>query len=80
MTTLRQSSNVNMDGWEPVTPQTQPQPRSAPVDPRTLRNPQMLAPMPLLASSLDALSRQFYGGPNLPTYRILPPSSKRGGA
>lgn len=80
MTTLRQSSNPNMEGWQPVTPETQPiTPQSAPDDPRTQRNPMMHAPMPVLASTSDALTRQFYGGPNLPTFRILPPSPKGGG-
>jgi hypothetical protein len=75
MPTLKQSSAVNMAGWQPTTPkpsiQTKTSP-AAPTDPRTVRNPHMLASMPLMASTGDAFYRQFYGGPNLPTYRILP--------
>lgn len=36
----------------------------------------MLASMPLMSAGGDALQRQFYGGPNVPSYRILP--AKRG--
>lgn len=77
MPSLKQSSAVNMAGWQPVVAQpasTQPAKAaiSSPLDPRTMRNPQMLAPMPLMASTNDALTRQFYGGQNVPTYRILP--------
>jgi hypothetical protein len=32
----------------------------------------MLASMPLMATTADAFQRQFYGGANVPTYRILP--------
>jgi hypothetical protein len=81
MTTMRQASNINMAGWQPTTTPvattTPKKPTSAPDDPRTRRNSQMLAAMPLMATSSDSLTRQFYGGSNLPTYRILP--AKRGG-
>lgn len=77
MPTLKQSSAVNMAGWRPVAPQaasSQPAKTApaAPTDPRIVRNPYMLASMPLMASTGDAFYRQFYGGPNIPTYRILP--------
>ena len=36
------------------------------------RSSMMLAAMPLMASTNDALDRQFYGGANVPRYRILP--------
>lgn len=77
MPTLKQSSAVNMAGWQPVaSPATSAQPAkaalSSPVDPRNTRNPHMLASMPLMASTNDALTRQFYGGVNVPTFRILP--------
>jgi hypothetical protein len=76
MATLRQSAAVNMQGWQPVqpTPQVVRQPASkpSPVDTRTQRSPIMLSPMPALASRSDGLQRQFYGGKNVPTYRILP--------
>jgi hypothetical protein len=81
MPTLKQSSAVNMSGWQPIAPQaaasqTKTAP-AAPTDPRITRDPRMLASMPLMASTGDAFYRQFYGGPNLPTYRILP---TKGGA
>jgi hypothetical protein len=81
MTTINKSASVNMAGWRPVAtpvaakPTTTPS--SPPTDPRTLRDPKMLASMPLMATSSDSLTRQFYGGANVPTFRILP--VKRGG-
>lgn len=74
MPTLKQLRGVNMQGWQPAPaqPQAQPAKTSAPQDTRTQRNPNMLAAMPLIASTNDALQRQFYGGKNVPTYRILP--------
>lgn len=79
MPTLKQSSAVNMAGWQPVAPRaasSQPA-KTAPSDPSTQRNPHMLASMPLVASTNDALTRQFYGGPNVPTFRILPAGVSR---
>jgi hypothetical protein len=79
MPTLKQSSAVNMAGWQPVAPRaasSQPA-KTAPTDPSTRRNPQMLAAMPLMASTNDALTRQFYGGQNVPTFRILPVGVKQ---
>jgi hypothetical protein len=82
MPPLKQSRNVNTDGWQPATPQTPVQPPARfPVpalsDPTT-RSPFMHAAMPLGASTADAFQRQFYGGPGLPTSRILP--GRKGGA
>lgn len=82
MPTLKQSSAVNLAGWQPVaTPTATAQPAktaiSSPPDSRIKRNANMLASMPLMASTNDALTRQFYGGTNVPTYRILP--AKRSG-
>jgi hypothetical protein len=37
----------------------------------------MIASMPLMASTEDALQRQFYSSQNIPAQRILP--AKRGG-
>lgn len=80
MPTLKQSSAVNMAGWQPVAAQpASSQPKTAissPRDRRVMRNPQMLAPMPVAASTSDSLTRQFYGGLNVPTYRILPAGGK----
>jgi hypothetical protein len=73
MATLKQSSNVNMAGWQPAPVKQQPvAAQSPPTDTRNTRSPRMLASMPLMASTSDSLTRQFYGGQNLPTYRILP--------
>jgi len=77
MPTLKQSSAVNMSGWQPVAPeaanrQSDKTAPAAPTDPRIARDRNMLASMPLMASTGDAFYRQFYGGPNLPTFRILP--------
>lgn len=77
MPTLKQSSAVNMAGWQPVASSaTSSQPAktapAAPSDPHVTRDPRMLASMPLMASTGDAFYRQFYGGPNVPTFRILP--------
>jgi hypothetical protein len=77
MPTLKQSSAVNMAGWQPVvaSPSGSQPAKTAPAtptDPRITRDPRMLASMPLMASTGDAFYRQFYGGPNVPTFRILP--------
>jgi hypothetical protein len=72
MASLRQAAQADMSGWGPVpaqAPQAIPQ---TPPDPTANRNPNMLAAMPLMASTNDALSRQFYGSAYLPSYRILP--------
>lgn len=76
MATLKQSWAVNMSGWEPSTeggnqPQHDP-PTRAPYG----KSPYMISSMPLMASTGDALVRQFYGDGKTPTYRILP--AKRG--
>ena len=77
MPSIRQSQQVNMDGWTQNTAET---PRtSAPLpesDPQA-KSPFMHAAMPLMASTGDAFARQFYGGGNLPSFRTLP--FKRGG-
>lgn len=81
MATLRQASRANMDGWKPAdapAPATgQPSiPHRPAVPPRSAM---MLASMPLMASTGDAFQRQFYGGADVPSYRILP-AKKGGGA
>jgi hypothetical protein len=78
MATIRQSQAVNMAGWTPAPQPAQAATKSSPPDPRVKRLPNMLAPMPLIASTNDALTRQFYGGSNVPTFRILP--TKGGGS
>jgi hypothetical protein len=76
MPSVRQSGNPSLRGWQPApkTPQKEPQ-TPAPMDPNS-RSAMMLAPMPLMASTADAFTRQFYSNSNLPSQRILP--AKRG--
>ena len=72
MASPKQASRVNMDGWKPA-PAKPSQPPPSPPEPSTSkRNPNMLASMPLMATTGDAFQRQFYGGANVPSYRILP--------
>ena len=72
MASPKQAARTNMQGWEPA-PAKPSQPRPNPPEPNTsMRNPNMLAAMPLMASTGDAFQRQFYGGANVPSYRILP--------
>jgi hypothetical protein len=74
MPTVKQSQNVSMKGWNPA-----PKPVAGGVKPTPpyTQNPQqrstmMLASMPLMASTSDAFTRQFYGGMKAPTFRTLP--------
>jgi hypothetical protein len=76
MPPIRQSGNPSLRGWQraPQTPQKEaqtPPPVAAPT-----RSALMLAAMPLMASTADAFTRQFYSQSNLPSQRILP--AKRG--
>jgi hypothetical protein len=74
MATIRQSRRVNMDGWKPAAAST---PQSPPPDDdnqRTGRSPFMLSSMPFDATNNDGIQRQFYGGANAPTTRILTPT------
>lgn len=81
MASLRRAANTDMRGWEPAPQQPQnatvSPPGSAPDQATSTRAPNMLASMPLMASTGDAFQRQFYGGTNVPSYRILP--AQRGG-
>ena len=73
MASLRQASRVNMQGYQPMRPQPVSQPPHIPAqNPAPTRHPNMLASMPLMASTADAFQRQFYGGAKVPTYRTLP--------
>jgi hypothetical protein len=75
MATLRQAARANMKGFEPA-PSTPATTAPRPSIPNPVNNPgrhpSMLASMPAMASTADAFTRQFYGGGNLPTHRILP--------
>jgi hypothetical protein len=72
MASLKQAAQADMQGWEPVPQQPLAQQPPTPPDPNENRLPNMLASMPLMASTNDALSRQFYGSSYLPSFRILP--------
>jgi hypothetical protein len=72
MASLRQAANVNMQGWKPAPAQPPATPSRPPEPDTSTRNPTMLASMPLMATTADAFQRQFYGGANVPSYRILP--------
>jgi hypothetical protein len=76
MASLKQAANVNMSGYKPAPAQPYSTPSRPPEPTTSVRNPNMLASMPLMATTADAFQRQFYGGANVPTYRILP--AKRG--
>jgi hypothetical protein len=84
MATLKQASQANMQGWQrnpmqPVgaTPSPAPTgpPPQLPNGGTIPRSPYMLSAMPTMASTVDALQRQFYGGSSLPVHRILPPKN-----
>lgn len=74
MNELRNPDLSNMRQVPVPTPAPTPSPTQD-ADPNG-RAPNMLSSMPLMASTGDAFQRQFYGGTNVPTYRILP--AKRG--
>lgn len=72
MATLRQAARVNTEGYQPLRPQAMATPQIPRSDTTPTRHPNMLASMPLMASTADAFQRQFYGGSRVPTYRVLP--------
>jgi len=72
MPTLRQAANRDMSGYKKVEKPAPVHPPSIPDPATSNRNPNMLASMPLMALTGDAFQRQFYGGTNVPSYRILP--------
>jgi hypothetical protein len=72
MATLRQAARANMEGYQPMRPQGNSPPQMPPPDKAPSRHPNMLASMPLMATTADAFQRQFYGGSKVPTYRTLP--------
>ena len=76
MPSIKQSQNVDMNGWQPAPPKTdlqQSQPASEPPTSGGYPNmsPFMLSSMPLMASTNDALT-QFYGSSAIPTWRTVP--------
>jgi hypothetical protein len=79
MPSVRQSQNVSMTGWQPAQPKT-PDTTLQSTDPKAEppatggypnMSPFMLASMPLMASTNDALT-QFYGNFNIPQFRTVP--------
>jgi hypothetical protein len=75
MPSPKQAANYDMTGYKRVPEQAVNKPSMTAHPPTSLRNPTMLASMPLMASTADAFQRQFYGGENVPTYRTLPAGS-----
>lgn len=54
---------------EPFRPSPSPQPPIA-----IRRSPVMLSSLPPISTDVDGVIRQFYGGPNVPTRRLVSPS------
>lgn len=79
MPAVRASTPSTLQGYTQVVSQT---PTAAPASVDTskgsLRSSMMRASMPIMASTNDAFTRQFYGQENIPQQRILP--AKRGGS
>lgn len=78
MPRIRQSANVDLQGYT----QVQSQPVTAAAVSSTLnaitRSPFMHAAMPLMASTSDSFTRQFYGQDSIPQQRILPAKGASG--
>ena len=53
---------------EPFRPMPAPEP---PVGIR--RSPVMISSLPIISTNVDGVMRQFYGGPNFPTRRLVSP-------
>lgn len=79
MPSVKQSQNVNTNGWTQQPPKTDPaqlqktDPAAEPPATGGYPNmsPFMLASMPLMASTNDALT-QFYGNWSIPQFRTVP--------
>jgi hypothetical protein len=76
MPTIRQSQQrIDPSRLTPVQPQ-QPAAQTLsnvlPPEQYTQQSAFMISSLPQSASTLDALTRQFYGGTRVPTFRILP--------
>jgi len=49
-------------------------PMPAPEPPVAIRrSPVLISSLPILSTSVDGVLRQFYGGPNFPTRRLVTP-------
>lgn len=78
MPSVKASQNVSMSGWtqNPTPTDSQPQQTEPANEPPANggypnMSPFMLASMPLMASTNDALT-QFYGNWSIPQYRTVP--------
>jgi hypothetical protein len=79
MPSVKQSQNVSMNGWQQAPPKStdtalqSPDPKGDPPAQAGYPNmsPFMLASMPLMASTNDALT-QFYGNWSIPQFRTVP--------
>jgi hypothetical protein len=79
MPSIKQSQNVSMNGWTQQPPKTDTADLQAPDKPSEPpasggypnMSPFMLASMPLMASTNDALT-QFYGNWSIPQFRTVP--------
>jgi hypothetical protein len=79
MPRIIQLQNPDLSGWQRIPSQTPALPtvvhgNNPDIEAQNIpsRSPYMRAAMPVQASTSDAFIRQLYGGPNVPTYRILP--------
>ena len=52
----------------PFIPMPAPQPPVA-----IRRSPVLISSLPIISTSVDGVLRQFYGGPNVPTRRLVTP-------
>ena len=82
MPTIRNSRRPSLRGWQQVQtplPQVSVQPSAQPTEPKPARSPFMRASMPLIASTSDALAKQFYSPTGIPQNRILPAQGSKSG-
>lgn len=77
MPNLRDSA-VNLDSsrYRNISPAAQPeQIQHAPIQPAYLsKSAVMISSLPSIATTVDGITRQFYGRGNLPTRRLILPS------
>lgn len=75
MPSIKASARVNLRGWQPAPNNPSPTPPALPSYTTAAipsRSPYMRASMPLMASTSDSFTRQFYSASNVPQQRILP--------
>jgi hypothetical protein len=79
MPSVRSSLRPSLKGWQPLTTPPSGGTTRASAPPPGLppeRSPFMHAAMPVMASTADVFTRQFYGPSSLPQARILPAPGK----